>query len=278
MMKSFKNFLQNKKENNTENNIVHKNLFVSMHGSHAKITKDTKENTKKNIKEEESHQHYDDWASSEYRKNNPRERYKSLAGSQHESIENHPDRDALKGYTKSSYPLNKALFDRETSGKKLSAKHQAASEGLDRIISDHTLPEKHVVYHGAGFDPRKIQRNGIIRSPGYLSTTNNPEGAGDHARYINNETGETHDPVYDPESGSHTLPRGGNFTRHIIRIEVPAGTNAVAPGRHSKHPAENEILFGRNRNLRLTGETHEFHVQRREGGTVTTVVHHARME
>lgn len=262
-MKRFKDFLK------TRNNpFVFGNMFLGVHGLHAKISDD--------IKEESTS--YLDWAGSEYKKSNPNERYKSLAGSQHESIEKHPDRNTLKGYTKSSYPVNKALFDKETSGKKLSKKHQAISDGLDRIIGDHTLPEKHVVYHGAGFDPRKIHRNGVVRSPGYLSTTNNPEGADDHARYINNETGESHDPVYDPQSGSHILPSGGSFTRHVIRIEAPAGTNAVAIGRHSKHPAENEILFGRNRNLRLTGETHEFKVQRREGGTLTTVVHHATME
>jgi hypothetical protein len=261
-MLRFKQFLKT-------NKLVSGNLFLGVHGLHARVGDQIKE---------DSNSSYIDYASSEYKRTKPMEGYKELSGSQHDSIQNHPDRDTLKGYTKSSYPLNKALFDKETTGKKLSKKHQTASEGLDKIIGDHTLPKKMTVYHGAGFDPRKIHHNGVIRSPGYLSTTNNPESVQHHARMINNETGESHQSEYDPQMGGYPLPGPGHFTRHVIQIEVPAGTNAVAPGQHSKHPFENEILFGRNRNLRLTGQTHEFKVDRpNENGSLTTVVHHATL-
>jgi hypothetical protein len=298
-MKSLKEILI---ESRNKKKLIPAGLFLNVNGSHANESNSEKETSLKEDSEvydpvkhkrqlirtgNSLNKYLNDSFQGNAQDGSVRENINRLESNHDQSIEDHPNKPELEKYTKSSTPLNKALFNRETTGKKLTPKQQSFSNGLDNIIGDHTLDKDTALYHGTYFDPRTVAQNGVLRSPGYLSTSLHPRTSLSFSRLIDDDTGEVMDhhenEVSAVENGRATIQRGGNYTRHMIRIVAPAGTPGVAPGNHSKYDGEYEFLFGRNRNIRLTGDREEFTRKgyRAEDGNVAnvkTIVHHAVLE
>ena len=276
-------------------------LFLSLHGSHAEEKPDSekKSSLKEELYDPVKHKRQLDRGGvglSNFLHNNfegnaqdgsVRENTKRLENNHHQSIEDHPNKPELVKYTKSSTPLNRALFNQQATGRKLTSKQKSFSDGLDNVIGSHRLDKKTALYHGTYFDPRTVASNGVLRSPGFVSTALHPRTALSFSRLIHDDTGEVMDhhknEVSAVENGRATIQKGGNYTRHMIRIVAPEGTHGVAPGQHSQYDGEREFLLGRNRNIRLTGKRQTFTRRgyRAEDGNVAnvrTIVHHAVLE
>jgi len=105
--------------------------------------------------------------------------------------------------------------------------------GLSSAIRNNKLRHNLVTYSGTSFDPREhVDEHGIMKSPGYISSTHNKHIAKSFADY---------------------KARGSKAPRHIIQFHLKAGDNAAYIGDVSPKEDEYETVIHKGQSLRHLG-------------------------
>jgi hypothetical protein len=165
------------------------------------------------------------------------------------------EESAIDAYTTDSKAINNALHDYHN-GKSVKGRTRTLKNiaGIDSLMDKHKTKEDMHVYTGVKesphtkFKPDANDRlNPInVHLPAYTSTSTHRKVA---------ETFSAADMFNDPYDAHHghnlTETDDNGFQSHILKIHVPAGTNASSVKSKSYHKEENEILLHRGHDIEI---------------------------
>jgi len=165
-------------------------------------------------------------------------------------------RDAIHHYTIESRNINKALL-REHKKKPKNIQNRVYNRihfpdvqkvlgggehdtrvlhHIDAAIRNHPLPHDGTTYSGISFDPRKhLNKDGILHSPSYLSTTHDIHVAHDYAR--------------------DKMMKGDKGKVHMMHINLRKGDPALHVSHLSQHGGEHEVIIKAGINLKYIKTT-----------------------
>jgi hypothetical protein len=278
-MKSFKQFVNNKKKKDDNHFAVLSDVFIHFkagvddkHGAEPEVEPSVKkEKTRYYVKEDATPGRFEDWKNTNDN---------AHLGDNHEEVGNtlrhtesplHSDgggsnpryqghRDAIGNYTRVSHELNSGLMgknkdlshpdDWNKSGSKYWDKpmsYKGALDKLDETTHEHRAKQDHVLYSGLTFDPRKhLQGNNKFMSPAFISATHSKDVATKFTKPV----------VNDDAKGIGASLFKKNKTHHIMHINVPAGARAMNISPLSHHEGEHESLIGRNSKFEYSHSEH----------------------
>lgn len=250
-MKKFKEFINESNKDNSFPVYVHgshakepnkDNSFpVYVHGSHAKRSKIDEMKSSFEDYDTELRKFGTDM---DYKQHGDYEKLDNLHKelTDHYGVDTAMNRDqmgALTSYTTYSGNINKELVNAHESGLPVSSYTKEFIGKMDNALENAMpTPKKMTTYSGLGFDPRKrMNDEGVLHSPAYLSSSIRPGEALKHAKDMN---------VYDDDK-----PR----EIHVLKINhdenQPTG---LYIGEHSMFPNEQEYITKRGINLHLDKE------------------------
>lgn len=157
-------------------------------------------------------------------------------------------RDAVDEYTDESGDLNNALH-RHHQGKLKKSPHFAAASTIDSVLNNHKTTEDTHVFTGIKFSPAKHFRktkDGVptttkVDFPAFTSTSTSLSSAREFSSGLSTPNDKNHGVEHD---------RFGE-ARHVLKINVPKGTNAMSLKKVSYIPHENEVLLHRGHTLEI---------------------------
>jgi len=167
-------------------------------------------------------------------------------------LTNSKQKNAIKSYTKDSYPLNHQLWknsphnqDKENlfggAGNTQRADLKEVTKHLDKALDSYRTPHDLTVWSSTTHDPRVEKGSSdYVHHPAFLSTS-------------------IYKPVaMDRDINSHRDNQGDTH-HHILQIHVPKGSPGAYIDHVSHNPGEKEFLLPRGLNLRYhkTDSTHK---------------------
>lgn len=173
---------------------------------------------------------------------------KIASGNAHDEDEE----DAITDYSDDSRPLNSMLHmhdkGHDISGRKNAAYHDNV-EKLDKILSRHQTTEDMTVFTGLKSTPArhfksegdKPEKTTRVHLPAYTSTSSQLRSAHPFAEPTMHYKDERHGVEYDENDEA----------RHVLKIHVPKGTNAMSIKKYSFCPEEDEVLLHRGHDIEI---------------------------
>jgi hypothetical protein len=159
--------------------------------------------------------------------------------SKHKELMNHYQYEPeeiknIKDYTTKTHEgsgsarLNSYLWRKHHDKSEHDELYEKRKQNLDKIMKMHKTPEEMHVYSGITYDPRnKMNSEGIVHHPAYLSTSLNREVA-------------------------RTFNRWDNDSKqfNMLKIHVPKNHPGIYVGNHTKWKSEKELILPRGINLK----------------------------
>lgn len=182
---------------------------------------------------------------------------KELNAKQHDKIhkeiapakkpKNEKTSDAIKKYTDHSTPINSTLISYHE-GHPLNTGLKDHIDLLTGHISRHSTKEPTVVYTGVRRSPARhfVGHKGEdkeVHFPAFVSTSSSLGMARTFAY-------DTQHPNDDDHGVIHNADEGGT-ARHVYRIHMPKGTQALSTRDTSFVPKEHEVLLNRGHDMRI---------------------------
>lgn len=170
----------------------------------------------------------------------------------HDEKLNEPELNAVKKYSDQSRLLNKMLYAHDKGSDISSKEHDDNKEitkHLESGLSKHKTKSDVHLYTGLKVSPsRYFKRSGgvipehkEVMMPAFTSTSTSVKSAKEFSRPTMHPNDERHGISYPDD----------DEVKHVLKIHVPKGTNAMSLQKHSFCPAEKEILLGRGHKIEI---------------------------
>lgn len=183
---------------------------------------------------------------------------KELKDHYHPHFDDHPDKDHVIDYTRSSSSFNKALLRSHKSGvsdiepndfldERTADRYNKRKDGIDKAITSIPAPKDFDTFSGLGFDPRHhIDENNVMHSPAYISSSIDPRIAHSFAAELDSKTGKS------PESYNVDIEK------HMLKIPIKkyqtkgAYVDSISHfGTKDGYTGEREFLHARGQRFKI---------------------------
>lgn len=156
----------------------------------------------------------------------------------------HHEKEEVIDYTDHSTPINHTLIHYHN-GHSINQKIKPQIETLTKTIGRHSTTEDNHVYTGVKRSPARHFEEGQqkveVHHPAFISSSTSFELAKGFSESKSHEHNERH--------GVH-LDQNGQ-ARHVLKIHMPKGTQAMSVKKHTFNPGEHEVLLNRGHDLEI---------------------------